>query len=1374
MSDAVAVSGSAVEAGKASEEEGSQCPAHRSSEEVQPSEGVEAHLSSPAPRQGQVHQSDLQQQQQQQPGSETVSSSPGKRSRREERVGKLYSALEQLTLASIEPQSSSLLVVRGVLIPAEDKSKAVKVEPVQCDDILIDTGAAASFVSRTWVERHDVPVWSLSKPFDITLADGRRTCMTGAVYVAAVSTHGSVAPCTLIVMEQLTHDVILGLPWLRCAGVTLTFDQDETRWNGRRMSDWAAAYGSPQALSTSPRRSSAELSAASPKLPVDVKVGKGHEEVMSKILSRHRAAFSDDLPVRSAASQDDAIKCKVTLKDPQCKPVRDGERRLSFANKQLLIQTITEMEQAGLIRPSKSPWCSQPVMVKKFRDGVELDEKRWCYDYRRVNDLIVSDAYPLPLPENLFDELTGMRLFSKLDLTKGFWQIPLEEESKPILAMSTPIGLYEPNFMPFGMKNAPAVFQRVMQELLRDRLSKGVIVFMDDILLYSHTESEHEELVEWVVGQIEAGGFYAHPAKCEFFQREVSFLGHVVSERGVAVQQHKVKVVQQWPEPKTKKEVRAFLGLTGYYRKFIDNYGDIARSLYDLTKDEVTPHNFTWNDEAQSAFDQLKNLLASAPVLAHPDPTRQWIINSDASDFAIAAVLSQKQNDGTVRPVAYFSRAMRPAETRYTAIYDKELLALAEAVHHFRCYVGNGAFPLLLRTDHKGLTWLRTTKELSVRQYGWLEKLHGLEFQVEHIAGTANNAADALSRRADHQLQVFTIDASNKQVALNDTSGAVTFTLLDELRAAVPSHHWYAEKLKEQLPTDGLVREEGLLRSPCGQWYVPDDSSLKTKLLYEVHDAPAGGHVGAEKTLKKLQQHFYWAGMRGEVRDYVANCIRCQSVKSSQQLKAGLLVPLPIPSKPWDTISVDFVGPLPKSGKQGYDFILTVVDKFSKRGVFIPCHQSIDAPQTARKLLDHVIKDWGVPSRLISDRDVRWTGQVWGQLFAALGTKLKMSTSYHPQSDGQTERLNRTMEAGLRAYVNRHGTDWSRYLSVVEMAYNSSIHDATGHTPFELTGTDWVSPLSLALQSSSNPPPTSVVAREIWDGIKTAWEDARQSMEKARLRMKTNADKLRREERFVVGDRVMLSVKQLRKTQGKLDDPYVGPFTVKAVAENGVNVTLDLPPRYAGLHQPFHVEKLKKLPPSRYEWEGRVQDDRPLPELVDGQEMYEVEKIIGKKLETTIEMVYEDGHNDEPSQSSLPVNLEEKYADDRKEVNEEPDEREEQQSIGAWGGRLRLRPSRGVDSSSSKSRLGRVKRRKGKKQEVTVVKYLVKWKGYGEEESTWQRADELLHCQQAIDEYERGTVQKPTSSHDTLALQSMYVVTQPEPCRMDVTVTVLG
>ena len=341
---------------------------------------------------------------------------------------------------------------------------------------------------RDWAQGCRLREQTLRVPLNVKLAVGRLpNRVKGGVAVKSVEVEGSSAPCTLIAMEQLSHAVILGMPWLKRAGVDLGLRESVT-WNGRPIS--VQSNGRATVLHS-------------------VKVDPDYTTVMAGILAKYQRAFSKELRKRSSHVNPKALQCRVTLKDPNCSPVCSKQRRRSPRDTQTLIACVKEMEQAGLITRSESPWSSQPVLVKKVRDGVVLDEKRPCWDYRWVNDRIVSDAHPLPLPEDMFDKLQGHRLFSKMDLTKGFWQIPLEEASRKILAMDTPLGLYEPTSMPFGMKNAPAVFQREMQRVLKDRLYQGVMVFVDDILIYSKTAEEHAELVEWVLKRLEDEGYYA-------------------------------------------------------------------------------------------------------------------------------------------------------------------------------------------------------------------------------------------------------------------------------------------------------------------------------------------------------------------------------------------------------------------------------------------------------------------------------------------------------------------------------------------------------------------------------------------------------------------------------------------------------------------------------------------------------------------------------------------------------------------------------------------------------------------------------------------------------------------------------------------------
>ena len=1254
-------------------------------------------------------------------------------------------ARQSLSVSALNHDSAPVLVMKGT------------VDGHACNDILVDPGATSNFVLRSWVQSQRLTEQSLRVPLQVKLAVGQLpTRQMGGVAVKSARVLGSSASCVLVVMEQLSHQVILGMPWLRRAGVDLGM-RDSVTWNGTKLHISANGRTSPQLKA------------------VTVKVDPAYQKLMAALVTKYDRAFSKELRKRSPTQNSNATHCKITLKHPDCRPVCCKQRRRSVKDTNTLIACVREMEAAGLIVKSESPWSSQAVLVKKVRDGVVLDEKRPCWDYRWVNPLIVRDAYALPLPEDMFDKLQGHRVFSKMDLTKGFWQIPLEEASRKILAMDTPLGLYEPTCLPFGMVNAPAVFQREMQRVFRDKLYDGVMVFVDDILIYSKTPEEHGQLVEWALQRLQDEGYYAHPDKCEFFQKEVSFLGHVVSEKGVSVQQHKVKAVKEWPQPSNKKDVRSFLGLCNYYRKFMAGFSEIAAPMTDMTKKDSP---FIWTQRQQAAFDTLKERLTTAPVLAHPDPERAYIVTTDASGFAISGVLSQDQADGSRRPVAYMSRKMLPAERRY-ATHDKELLAIVKAVEHWRCYLEGNAHPILLLSDHRSLQHLNTQPNLTDRQARWVEKLSDFEFRIEYLKGQLNGVADGLSRRPDFEAEAnaeraaantkdlsdepprVSIVTATETVSLTDTNEQqeaqplwqtriAELPLLSDIKEAAARDALYQEQLRQPEPrTDGLTAAEGLLWTCAGVLHIPAERALQQTLIRQAHDGPTGGHMGVAKTMARLTSTCWWSGMKAMIADYVRGCTTCAATKPSLQKPAGLLRPLPIPEKPWRLITLDFVGPLPRTPDY-FNYILVVVDKFSKMAHFIPTTTNVTAEYTAKLLLDHVIRLHGLPEAMISDRGHEFTAHLFQELWKAMGTDLRLSTAYHPQSDGQTERVNRELEQQLRVHANRTGNNWKQWLSVVEMHYNSDRHESTGKTPYEMNGVDWRDQWAVAM-AAARPTLRSDAAEDMLRDISTTWEDARQVMLRQREQQKKFADRSRRDERYTVGDQVMLSTDQLIEGKGKLRDRWIGPFQVAAVFDNGVNVRLELPEQYKKLHPVFHVEKLKRFVPSDLDWPDRQQTKRPKARLGHGKKKYWAVRLIEKKEEDVEVLVSVPDEQDECTERN----------GTRQQHVEEEESKEPSEGLVS---RRRISPR---DHASTRSREAPVilprqdkkPRARHVKETRRIVSYKVEWEGYGPEDGTWKTEEELINegLEWMIRDYEMRLHQQ----NDELDLAEMHVFS---PC----------
>ena len=1242
---------------------------------------------------------------------------------------------EQLLSASRQASTKSTIVARG------------QVDGVQCVDMLIDTGASCCFVRRSWAENHSALCMApLKQHVTVTMADKRTAVSTHEVRASCMSVHGSEAACTLLVMDELSNDVIVGLSWQRAARLAITPGYPHDLLNGRPVHDAKATVGSKQPgtkplLQPAPKQpvpdehitlyAALVHALAGPKpsgaavtsqrlASIDEHIAVEDSDQLRQVLRRHQRVFTAVLPVKTAEQIAQARQFSIVLIGDAVRPVKQRERRVSPAEIEAATQWVREEVAAGRMEPSSSEWAAQLVIVPKRNDKGEVSGWRICGDYRNLNAVTKADAEPLPLMQTVFDQLNGMRYFSKLDLLKGFNQIPVEKRSREYMAVSTPAGLYQPTVMPFGVKNAPGSFQREMRRVLSGRLNKGVFVFIDDIIVYSRTEDEHIELIDWVLSRLEAEGYYANPAKCQFLRSEVSFLGHVVNRAGVSMQQHKVEAVRNWPVLQSVKDVRAFLGLAGFYRRFVRGFAAIAQPLTDLTK-IADRRWWSWGAAEQKAFEQLKQALTSAPLLAHPDPQRQWTVQTDASGYAIGAVLSQKQADGTMRPVAFWSHKLSSAERNYSAT-ERELMAIVRAVQHWRAYLHGSPHPILLQSDHRPLVYLNGKAELGMRLSRWMEELCDLTFEIGYVKGKDNAAADALSRRADHESKAAAEAAKPsmwkvKLVAKSKGSPMASSwrargswmemprqaslsavqpiesqlhveSLMDDLRAAAKIDDGYQLLLKGDEKHDGLQRRDGLVYSRSGAVYVPDSRRLKTRLLELAHDAV--GHFGRARTIERLSRHCVWAGLTKEVEDYCRSCAVCAVNRSSNELPAGLLKPLPIPEQVWDSVGVDFVGPLPTS-KEGHDSILVLIDRFSKMVMFRPCKTTITAVETGRVLLDMLLSIGKLPSSIVSDRDVRFTSAAWGQLWRGLKTELKMSTAYHPQTDGQTERMNRTMQTLLRAYAEKRA-DWEEWLPFVAAAYNSSQQESTKRTPFELNFADArsIDPLQWALrESGKDERGVSVEAERTLGEMKAIWDEVRARLLREQAKQKQQADSRRRDVRYAVGDSVYLSTRNLPTHRGKLQDKWVGPYVVTEVKSSGVSVRLDLRGELGKTNPVFHVSLLRPYDVSELEWPGRLQPNRPAPELVEGDTEWQVERVIGKKTEIETRKVT----------------------------------RTEEVPVTSSGGRvLRQRAPRTRTVTVS--------------EPVPVVWYKLKWLGWDEQDATWQRESECSHCQQLVDEYE--------------------------------------
>lgn len=943
-----------------------------------------------------------------------------------------------------------------------------------------------------------------------------------------------------------------------------------------------------------------------------------------EMLEEFRDVFPDELPSGLPPSRE--VDHKIELV-PGAVPPSRPTIRLSPTELDELKKQLEELVKAGFIRPSKSPFGA-PILFVKKKDG----SMRMCIDYRALNELTVKNSYPLPRVDELFDRLHGSRYFSKIDLRSGYHQIRIAEDDVPKTAFRTRYGHYEFLVLPFGLTNAPATFMHLMHQTFRPFLDDFVIVFLDDILIFSKTREEHEEHVRKVLQMLRQEKLFAKESKCELFRTEVEFLGHIVGRDGVRMMEDKVKAVQEWPTPTRVSHVRSFLGTAGYYRRFIRDFSKISTPLSNLTKEST---KFEWGHAQEAAFLQLKQSIMSAPVLVLPDPNVPYVVHVDASGYAVGAVLQQDQGKG-LQPIAFLSKKMLDAETRYP-VHEQELLAIIHALSTWRHYLHGRKFKVL--TDHRSLQHFKTQPLLSNRQSRWKDVIANFDFDIEYIEGKKNVVADGLSRRVDHQpqhsSQLLQLVAGSQGVV--QPSGvsltpseqnaspskprhcisAATSLLADVHEAGDkdPAYRRWVRAAPKDLAKEQLRIEHSFLYRG-DRLYIPADQALQARILHECHDVPTSGHLGKDKTLELVKRRFYWPRMDEDIVQYVRSCDACQRNKPSHQAKIGLLQPLPIPERPWQQVSLDLITQLPRS-KRGFDAIVVFVDKLTKMVHYAPTTTTVTAPQLSDIFMREVCRLHGVPQSLLSDRDPRFTAHFWRALWEQLGTKLTMSTAFHPQTDGQTERANRTLEEMLRSYVDWRQTDWDVHLSTLEMAINNAKQASTGFSPFFLNyGQEIRLPLDDAIDGvgvSRNPE-----AQERVRVLREAWQRAKGAIAKAQGRQSHYANQHRREVQFSVGDQVLLSTEHLKlvgdNRTAKFAHRFLGPFRVKRVV--GANACeLELPPGMQ-IHPVLNVSRLKPYHDGMAAFPSRQQPhSRPPPAVIeeDGAERYEVERIIAKR-----------------------------------------------------------------------------------------------------------------------------------------------------------------
>ena len=855
-------------------------------------------------------------------------------------------------------------------------------------------------------------------------------------------------------------------------------------------------------------------------------------------------------------------------------PISTVPNKCSFEEMKIIDDEITKLEKAKIIRPSFSPWSSRTVLVQK-KDG----SPRLCIDYRPLNKVTIRDTYALPNTDICIKALAGNKYFTSLDMASAFHQIPIKESDIQKTAFISPSGkFYEYVKLPYGMSNSSSSYQRAIDITLSGLKYSHLVCFIDDILVFARNFQEHQQRLEVVFKRLSDAGFTLKASKCNFAMNSVVFLGIKVSESGIQPSARLLNSIKNYPIPKDVTAIKSFLGLSGFFRKFIAKFSQISEPLTMLTRKN---NEFYWSEAQQKAFELLKEKLISKPILAFFHTELPTELHTDASLTGLAGSLLQRHEKG-LKVVGYFSRLLRGSEKNY-AIYDLEILAIVESMKFFRDMISGIKFKLL--TDNLAASYVMNKKDLTGRLARAQMAMICYDFEIIHKKSEQNKIADCLSRypvnwplvKDSKQVSILSLNEilSLNKIRYEQSKDEFCKTVMLKLKERQINKRLNNFIIKDDILYKKIyINSDNNINSKLQTEIIVIPKSLRMKVLYDNHDSLFGAHLGRNKTSARIKSKFWFPKMTKFINNYIKSCLKCQRKKVLRMKPAGKLIPI-IYSEPFEMVGIDFYSPGIKA--KGYEYIIVLTCGFSKYAIAKPLRKA-DAKSTAKFLFYDVICTYGTPKKLLSDRAQTFMGNTIKELTKLMNIKQLYTSGYRPQTNGLTEKFNDLLGNCIAMFVNDDQTNWPDLIQPIVHAYNTSLHPTIKITPFEVIfGRKAILPFDIELNQEVNtqqlePRTYSQTLKQYLDTIKRKVE--------IYIKEHTNVkskyyNRKRRENHFKVGDKVWLYEPALiQGKSNKLISRYDGPHVI--MEQTSPNTyKLNFPPK-TNRSNIVNVQRLKR------------------------------------------------------------------------------------------------------------------------------------------------------------------------------------------------------